>query len=201
MTVLVVAASASARDQLRRELEGAGVRVSGEMASVRDGVSAGGADVLVVAGAGLLESAESGDADRLVPLVVLSDDQSVARTLRELELPGWAILPPDADGEELRAAALLAAAGMMVMPAGMTREASARADDEEETAWPERLTNREREVLERLANGLSNREIAVALGISEHTAKFHVASVLAKLGAANRAEAVRQGLKRGLLTV
>jgi DNA-binding NarL/FixJ family response regulator len=65
----------------------------------------------------------------------------------------------------------------------------------------ETLTPREREVLELLAEGLSNKAIGVRLEISEHTAKFHVASVLAKLGAANRADAVRRGVRRGWVSI
>jgi DNA-binding CsgD family transcriptional regulator len=63
------------------------------------------------------------------------------------------------------------------------------------------LTAREREVLELVANGLSNRQIAQALGVSEHTAKFHVASLLEKLDADTRADAVARAARRGLLTL
>jgi DNA-binding NarL/FixJ family response regulator len=63
----------------------------------------------------------------------------------------------------------------------------------------EPLTPRELEVLELMAKGLANREIAQALGISSHTAKFHVAQILEKAGAATRTEAVRQGLRLGLI--
>lgn len=73
--------------------------------------------------------------------------------------------------------------------------------DDEAVEYLEPLTPREREVLDLLADGLSNKGIAARLGISEHTAKFHVASVLAKLGAANRADAVRRGVRRGLVSV
>jgi DNA-binding NarL/FixJ family response regulator len=52
-------------------------------------------------------------------------------------------------------------------------------------------------VFELLAKGLANRDIALALGISSHTAKFHVAQILEKTGAATRTEAVRQGLRLG----
>jgi DNA-binding NarL/FixJ family response regulator len=61
----------------------------------------------------------------------------------------------------------------------------------------EPLTPRELEVFELLAKGLANRDIALALGISSHTAKFHVAQILEKTGAATRTEAVRQGLRMG----
>jgi DNA-binding NarL/FixJ family response regulator len=63
----------------------------------------------------------------------------------------------------------------------------------------EPLTRREIEVLRLLAAGLGNKEIAARLHISEHTAKFHVASILSKLGAATRTEAVTQGIRRGLV--
>jgi len=61
------------------------------------------------------------------------------------------------------------------------------------------LTARERDVLRLMAQGLANRRIAAELGISSHTAKYHVASVLAKLGAHTRTEAVTRGLRQGLL--
>jgi DNA-binding CsgD family transcriptional regulator len=63
------------------------------------------------------------------------------------------------------------------------------------------LTPRETEVLGLLAEGLANKEIAARLSFSTHTAKFHVESVLRKLDAANRAEAVKEGIRRGLIGV
>jgi ATP/maltotriose-dependent transcriptional regulator MalT len=65
----------------------------------------------------------------------------------------------------------------------------------------EPLTPREREVLELLAEGLSNRGIAGRLGIGDQTVKFHVASISAKLGAVNRTDAVRRALRLGLLSL
>jgi DNA-binding CsgD family transcriptional regulator len=61
------------------------------------------------------------------------------------------------------------------------------------------LTAREREVLRMMADGDANKEIAWKLAISENTVKFHVASILAKLGAATRTEAVTIGLRKGLV--
>jgi DNA-binding CsgD family transcriptional regulator len=63
----------------------------------------------------------------------------------------------------------------------------------------EALTAREQQVLQLLASGLSNKLIAVQLGISEHTAKFHVNSILGKLGAQSRAEAVAQAVRLGMI--
>jgi DNA-binding NarL/FixJ family response regulator len=65
----------------------------------------------------------------------------------------------------------------------------------------EALTRRELEVLERLAEGLSNKGIAAQLGISDQTVKFHVAAICGKLGAANRTDTVRKAIRRGLITV
>jgi ATP/maltotriose-dependent transcriptional regulator MalT len=73
-----------------------------------------------------------------------------------------------------------------------------------ELAWDppvEALTPRERDVFELVGDGLSNRAIAGKLAISDQTVKFHVASICAKLGAANRTDAVRRALRLGLLTL
>ncbi len=65
----------------------------------------------------------------------------------------------------------------------------------------EALTAREREVLELLSRGLPNKLIAHRLQISEHTVKFHVSSIYAKLGASSRTDAVSRGVRRGLITL
>jgi DNA-binding NarL/FixJ family response regulator len=70
-------------------------------------------------------------------------------------------------------------------------------DDE----FEEPLTPREIEVLEQLAEGLSNKAIAARLGISDQTVKFHMASICGKLGAANRTDAVRRAVRRGLISL
>jgi DNA-binding NarL/FixJ family response regulator len=71
----------------------------------------------------------------------------------------------------------------------------------EEPRLVETLTSRETEVLELLAEGLSNKGIAARLGISDQTVKFHVASIGGKLGAANRTDAVRLAVRRGLIAL
>ncbi len=63
----------------------------------------------------------------------------------------------------------------------------------------EPLTTRERDVLSGLADGLSNKAIAVRLGISDETVKFHLSAIFGKLGASNRTDAVRQALRRGIV--
>ena len=73
-------------------------------------------------------------------------------------------------------------------------------DDDHEGA-EEEMTPREREVFDLLSEGLGNRAIAARLGISEHTVKFHLASIYGKLGATTRADAIRRGFRRGLVTL
>ena len=80
---------------------------------------------------------------------------------------------------------------------GGDRESGISADN----ALLEPLTPREVEVLELLAEGLANKAIAERLTISDQTVKFHVASIYGKLGAANRTDAVRRAVRRGLITL
>jgi DNA-binding NarL/FixJ family response regulator len=73
--------------------------------------------------------------------------------------------------------------------------------DADPDAAAEPLTRREIDVLELLAEGLSNKAIAARLGISDQTVKFHVAAIAGKLGAANRTDAVRRAVRRGLIAL
>jgi DNA-binding CsgD family transcriptional regulator len=103
------------------------------------------------------------------------------------------VLAADASGERIAAAAYALAHGLHVSDRSMPPVPSATPADAEP------LTPRELQVLELMAKGLANREIAQALGISSHTAKFHVAQILDKLQAATRTEAVRQALRLGFI--
>ena len=76
-----------------------------------------------------------------------------------------------------------------------------RLSSDEEEAVREPLTPREVQVLELLAEGLPNKAIASRLGISDQTVKFHVSAISGKLGAANRTDAVRRAVRRGLITL
>ena len=111
-----------------------------------------------------------------------------------------ALLPVDATAAQLRAALHAVLQGLNVRDArwsfGATAAGGPRA---EPLADHEPLTPRELEVYELLAKGLSNPDIAGVLGISAHTAKFHVGQILAKVGAATRAEAVSAGLRMGII--
>jgi DNA-binding NarL/FixJ family response regulator len=133
------------------------------------------------------------------PSIIIDDGvQSVEASDADVR----AVLPPNVDDELLRAAIRVVAAGFTISEADELRsfsEAPPRLDrspaDDAEIA----LTARENEVLGLLAHGASNKSIARELDISVHTAKFHVASVLAKLGARNRSDAVAIGIRRGLV--
>lgn len=83
---------------------------------------------------------------------------------------------------------------------GARRPLTGRSRDDD-VGVEEALTDREVQVLEFLVHGLSNKAIASRLGISDQTIKFHVASICGKLGAANRTDAVRLGIRRGLVTL
>jgi len=132
-------------------------------------------------------------------VVVVARDHARRRALiQRAEDAGWtvradvpteaALSPEDLDG-----------VAAIVIDARDTTVASSRID--EETDSVESLTAREREVLEQMAAGLSNRQIADVLGISEHTVKFHVSAILGKLGVTSRSAAIRHGLRQGLVTL
>ena len=106
-----------------------------------------------------------------------------------------AVLSRNASAPQIRAAAMAVAAGLQIVRA----KSSATADSEAELAFVEPLTDRELRVLNLLADGLSNPQIARRLDISRNTVKFHVSSIISKLGATSRTEAVTIGVKRGLI--
>jgi two-component system, NarL family, nitrate/nitrite response regulator NarL len=113
-------------------------------------------------------------------------------------------LPRDILAEELAAAVHAVAEGLVVLhPSLVELLALPRATSFEGDTQvsEEALTAREREVLQLLAQGLANKQIAQRLAISEHTVKFHVGEVMAKLGAASRTEAVTRAARRGLLVL
>jgi DNA-binding NarL/FixJ family response regulator len=132
-------------------------------------------------------------------LVLLSEDEGAASRLRALPLKGWGVLPPDAPPEELGAAVAAAAQGLVVLSKAAADGALGEVTAVEELSEPP--TAREGEVLGLLAQGLSNKMIARELHISEHTVKFHISSLYAKLGVSNRAEAVSQGARHGLISL
>ncbi len=139
-------------------------------------------------------------------VVLLVEPASFAASSAALRAGVRAVLPNDISPDQLVAALQAASSGLLVLhptqvSAQVNRNGFAsppvRSQPLDELAEP--LTPRESEVLQMLASGLGNKEIAVKLAISEHTVKFHVASILGKLGAASRTEAVSLGIRRGLV--
>jgi NarL family two-component system response regulator YdfI len=133
------------------------------------------------------------------PVVALVDEPRAAWTSAARRAGVRAVLDRSAEADELSAALAAALAGLVTLHPDVFRTPErprALAADTERA-----LTVRELEILAMLAEGLSNRTIARRLHISTYTVKFHVASILGKLGAASRTEAVTQGVRRGLISL
>jgi two-component system, NarL family, response regulator YdfI len=131
-------------------------------------------------------------------IIALSDDPGQLWTSASRALGLRAALPLGATAEELAGAVRAVHAGLLVIhPDALV---PARTDGAAVVAGAP-LTAREREIVELMADGANNRVIASRLAISRHTVKFHVASILAKLGARSRTEAVALALRRGVLAV
>lgn len=129
-----------------------------------------------------------------LPVVALALDEDGARDALIAGASG--AIARGADGDRIGAAIRAVFAGLVVLePSFISTIAPRRATP----PAAEGLTPREGEALQLLAEGLSNKEIAARLGISEHTAKFHVVAILNKLGAASRTEAVVLAARWGLL--
>ena len=200
----VVAPTPVTRAGLRSMLanaEGTDVRVVGEASSPTDPSELSEADVVLLADEELLEEASIAVAeDGTQALVLISEEEHAVSRLRAMHLRGWGVVPPDAPPEELAAAVAAAGQGLTVLPKAVTErllhEPAAYAVELSET-----LTAREREVLDLLGRGLSNKLIGRELHISEHTVKFHISSLYAKLGVNNRAEAVSRGARYGLISL
>ena len=142
------------------------------------------------------------DEEKSPPLLLLTDDPDEAFCLSGL--PVWGVLPLDASVEELSAALHALAEGLWAgSPAliqGLLERHPLPVLDEAEQVV-DRLTERERQVLQLTAQGLANKQIATSLDISENTVKFHLSSLYAKLGVTSRMEAVRAGARQGWVVV
>jgi DNA-binding NarL/FixJ family response regulator len=198
--VLIVAATPTLRAGLRALLHNANIELVGEAAALDVGNAV--ADLVVVTEPGLLAEYDPADDHGPRAFVVLGGDERVAALLRALPLAGWGIVAPDATAGELQAAVVAAGEGLIVMqPALLGRLPATPPQGILADSQPEPLTGREQEVLVLLSQGLPNKLIARQLQISEHTVKFHVSSIFAKLGAASRTDAVSRGARLGLITL
>lgn len=200
-SVFIVGRSAAARSTMRGRAEAAGLDVAGDGPLWSDALASGAAVLVAVEP----DAFPAGDGERdLPPIVVVSDEAAAVARAAAAGASAWGVLPAAATPRELAAAVDAVSRGLAVAPpsmlASLVRSRGESGEDEAEGPR-EHLTRRERHVLELVAEGRSNRAIGEALGISEHTVKFHLASIYGKLGASTRTEAVRRGLRRGLITI
>ena len=205
--LFIVAASPLSRAGLQDLLVARGLEVIGSSANLdQAGQLPLDADVVLIDSSGvpfeqlLASVVESGLASD-ARVVLLAEHAPVSAVPRALRAGISAVLPSDLSPDQLLRALEAAASGLLILRPEQVHDAlpgspALRASRDEPV---ESLTRREREVLQMLAGGLGNKEIAARLAISEHTVKFHVASILGKLGAGSRTEAVSLGIRRGLV--
>lgn len=211
LEVVLVAASAARRAELRNALA-ARAAVKGEFPSVGSLlVSAQIASRVMVVDFPRSRSREVQNRERenlesllenpALSVVVLIENIERVPVAALLNLGNVALLASDASPGELEAAIVSSAAGLITVDPEIARHIAEQLPHElsDRGEAMEELTPREIEVLRLLARGFGNKEIAARLGISEHTAKFHISSILGKLDAASRTEAVTEGLRRGLI--
>jgi two-component system, NarL family, response regulator YdfI len=133
-------------------------------------------------------------------VVLLADNPETSWVAHLLTSRPSAVLRRNCSERQLAAAVQAVSAGLIVFePDSMRGLLRPPRDAIELEPGDEELTPRETEVLRMMTAGLSNREIASTLGISEHTVKFHIASIFGKLGTSSRTEAVTEGIRRGLV--
>ena len=203
--VLIAAPTPALRAGLRALVVTSELQIAGETATLALlDVDIATVDVLLLADESLLGAAAQVIRDEArLAVLLLAGDGSAASQLRALPLAGWGILPLDSSPAELQAALTAVAHGLVALPLPLA---------EQLLGWrgplampthdqPDPLTAREREVLQLVSQGLSNKLIARELQVSEHTVKFHVSSIFAKLGAASRTDAISRGARQGLITL
>jgi two-component system, NarL family, response regulator YdfI len=207
--VFIVAASPLIRAGLQSMLTGSRIDIAGSATDLESASSQlvdAEPDVVLIEIAAdaheeLLNALEDTEIAREYAVIVLSEQPKADWLSRALRAEVRAVLPREVTPEQVSAALEAAAAGLVVVhpsevnavvPAPAALSSPARE-------LPEPLTPREGEVLQMISAGLGNKEIAGKLSISEHTVKFHVASILGKLGASTRTEAVSIGIRHGLV--
>ena len=127
-------------------------------------------------------------------VILVGSERDRERLRLQLDARSIEIVGEFATAADARASGIIADA--IVSAIDPSRRQQAEGDVAEEP-----LTPREVQVLELLAEGLANKAIAARLGISDQTVKFHIASIMGKLGASNRIETVRRAVRRGLITL
>lgn len=137
-------------------------------------------------------------------IVLLAEDLTRAEAVRLMQSGVQAILPHDSSASEIASALEAVSKGLVTVSPYFLRlllPVPLESGEQEFEYLNDPLTTRETEVLALLAGGAGNKEIAEQLRISEHTAKFHVSSILSKFGATTRTEAVSRGYRLGLILI
>jgi len=209
--VVIIATSPALRLGLRHILEtDASVEVVAEAGSPGEVLGdIEGADILVIANQDMWSPSGSEGLRQIsenTGILFLVEAESESLPDPQVMPPAaWGIISLDSTAEEILAAVRALKEGLLGGAPEFVSLARAERDGLEKVrldrSQVEMLTEREAEVLQLLAQGLANKQIALELGISEHTVKFHISSIYAKLGVASRTEAVREGVQRGLVTL
>jgi two-component system, NarL family, nitrate/nitrite response regulator NarL len=196
--ILVVGEDPLARNGLALLLSSEpGFAVSAQTSLAQAAGSLGNGPVAAVVDLGAATRPELGSLARALPVVALVADGEAASDA--LAAGARAVLPRDVPKARLIASLRAAIEGLIVADASFASSLVRARRAPEAPAEP--LTHRELEVLQLLTDGLSNKAIADRLGISDHTAKFHVNSILGKLGAQGRTDAVVRGARLGLVVL
>jgi two-component system, NarL family, response regulator YdfI len=209
----IVAAESALRIGLRTILSAEGFDVIGEAVSLEDYQELlPQTDILVITG-------ETTSADELsnillsyeavAVLLITAEESDLSLWIHTLDQHVWGILPLDSNPEELRLAAQALFEGLVVISpplmssflSGMSVEPMDIAETGKDGFTSASLTKRESQVLHLLAQGLANKQIAFSLGVSERTVKFHISGIFSKLGVSSRTEAVRIGVRQGMITL
>jgi DNA-binding NarL/FixJ family response regulator len=217
LRVLVVAGASARRTHLAavisRAVRGVNVISDSQISSARFASSK--ADILVADldtpawAAAMLDFLD--DAPAATGSIALIDDPDPAWVRSALSASIHAVISRDANAEDIQLALQAAEAGFVLLHPtsvqgllqnnAMAEMDDISGDDIAQENMTEGLTARESEVLCLVSMGLGNKEIAVRLAISEHTAKFHISSILGKLHAGSRTEAVSLGIRKGLIPI
>jgi DNA-binding NarL/FixJ family response regulator len=204
--IAVAATSAVRRVELekiiRRQPEFQFAGSFGAVAGVLSAVRSTEVDVIVIDSDSIQGvSLDPGSGAAIVLITEVRDGRSISRLLRS---GVRAILSRESDAENILSAIYAAYDGLVLLNITAAGSLAAVYGDhplEVDSELSEEITARETDVLRMLAQGLVNKEIATRLGISEHTVKFHISSILDKLGASTRTEAVTLGIRRGLIPI
>ncbi|MFN8380802.1 MAG: response regulator transcription factor [Anaerolineales bacterium] len=199
--VTIVSPNHALRVGLREMLNGhSNICVVGEAVNL-ESINEEETEVVVLAS---VSSVSLRDVKKDYAILFLTDRVESARSLMNSKIRTWGVLSAEATQDELVAGVRAVGEGLWVGAPGLVEglmRLPRAGESSGEDSLIEPLTAREKEVLQLMAQGLANKQIALSLSISEHTVKFHLSSLYAKLGISSRTEAVRRGIELGLISL